>query len=534
MALVSAPYARYPILHLPLLESQPTVVMSNCIHNQLDSLGHRYLAVTPPVNTSAINFDLLERIVNDLVDDICVHFKPEFNFKEYVMAKPGAVRKRFLKAYSAMSKGDRNLTSNSRITAFVKNERYFKEGKAPRMIMGRDPKFNIVYSRFIARLEDAFFKLDQVCNSCNFQSCGKKFSDVLSQCSSGFENDMESFEGSQQEFILALEYFVYNKVFERMCPTETDDLLTVFACKCDKFSMTCLGCVAKFIYCRGSGDLDTGLGNGIINYITTRYYMCVNFCDVNCKLSKCECLNKCFRLKGDDSYGASPKKESINTYLYFGLKAKLIYRADLRDVEFCSGHFIRMSNGSWIYVQKLRKLLTSVSTCINPEIISNGWLGHYIKSLGMMYNVLYDGVPIYQDFAKMLMTVNVKHGINTNLIEGVSYGAWEAFKHSGNTEKVACCPETLLDIAEHNEMPFAQLEALRTVFQGSNIILPAHFLKRCNKRNKPDESFTDPGDVINTWIFKKELSKETRHLRRRLRKVSKDFKYIRNLAAGSQ
>lgn len=518
-----------PVVNIPLLDPQPTIVMSNCVHNQLESLGQRYLKVTTDPKPQNLNFPLLLRIVDHLAKQIAEFYQPDFNFQQYVKNKPGAVRKRFLRAYNQICEGQRNISANSKIAAFVKNERYFEEGKSPRLIMGRDPKFNIVYSRFIARLEDAFFQLPQVANACDFRSCGEKFGKLFGSCSSMFENDMSKYEASQRECLLGLEYLVYEKVMSACgCGHELEDLRTVFAAKMLKPVYTQHGVKASFNSCRGSGDLDTGLGNGVINYITTMYFMITNFCGMNCSLAGCGCCFDKFVLKGDDSYGVSPKSDLKNTYSWFGLEAKLIYRPDARYTEFCSGHFIRTADGKWTYVQKLRKLLTSVSTIINPDIIKNGWTGHYLKSLGLMYRKLYAGVPVYEDFADMLCTASDR-GININLISDVSYGAWEAFVHAGNTEKVDSCPETLLDIAEHNDMPFAQLDALVRTFRGSRIQLPDHHMRRCNLKNKPDESLLDPGATISTWVQRMDLTKLGRDFRRHLTKLSFNNSYIRNM-----
>lgn len=468
---------------------------------------------------------LVVRIIDHLAKQISEFFKPEFNFHRYVADKPGAVRRRFLKAYTQMLNGDTNITQNSKIAAFVKNERYFEEGKSPRMIMGRDPRFNIVYCRFIARLEAAFFALPQVANACDYQACGAKFGKLYASCASMFENDMSKFEATQRPLLLAMEYLVYDKVLRTCaCVDEIEDLRTVFAAKCMKPVVTGQGVKATFMWCRGSGDMDTSLGNGIINYISTMYFMCQNFCPLGagCDLATCHCgTYDLFVLKGDDSYGCAPKTKLINTYAWFGLDAKLIYRHDAREVEFCSGHFIRTAEGNWTYVQKLRKLITSVSTCINPDIIKNGWTGHYLKSLGMMYKRLYNGVPIYEDFADMLLTVNTKLGLNTNLVEGVSYGAWEAFK-LGSATKVDSCPETLLDIAIHNDMPFAQLDALASTFRSTNIVLPQHHLRRCNTKTRTDKFDVSLGETISTWVNRIDLTKQSRMIRRLTVKATRD------------
>lgn len=336
-----------------------------------------------------------------------------------------------------------------------------------------------------------------------------------------FENDMSKYEASQRDCLLALEFQVYQRVLAKCgCSSEIEDLLTVFAAKCIKPVVTGEGVRAQFNWCRGSGDMDTSLGNGIINYISTMYFMIQNFCDsAKCTLNTCGCFFDSFVLKGDDSYGCSPKSALTNTYAWFGLDAKLIYRSDARNTEFCSGHFIRMADGHWTYVQKLRKLITSVSTCINPDIIKNGWVSHYIKSLGMMYKVIYGGVPVYEDFADMLLTANSPSGMNTYLIEGVSYGAWEAFSSTDNTIRVDSCPETLLDIAEHNDMPLAQLDALISAFRHAKLQLPQHLTKRCCVKAKMDKGVGNLDEVISRWVTAINLGKKAREIRKTLKQV---------------
>jgi uncharacterized protein YifE (UPF0438 family) len=495
--------------------------MANCGHNQLESLAMRYLKQTPDVEGANLDVDLLIRIIDQLAADVREHYKPEFNFNAYVKTKSGAVRRRYLKAYKQLADGELDITKNSRISAFVKNERYFEEGKSPRSIMGRDPKFNIIYARFISRYEDAFFKLDQVCNACDFRKCGEKFERLIRKSMAMFENDMSKFEATQRFFILLLEYLVLLRVTPEH---EHDDLTKVFAAKIMKPVVYQSGVRADFENCRGSGDLDTGSGNGTANYISTVYFKIINFCKLgsNCKLKECNCGCYDFALKGDDSYGTDPTggtRPLINTYKWFGFDAKLVSRPDGRLTEFCSGHFIRVAGG-YTYVQKLRKVITSVATCINPDTIKNGWLGHYLRSLGDMYAVLYDGVPVYEDFAKMLRTAHGK-AINMALVEGISYGAVEAFKLR-NSQKVDAVPETLLDISLVNDMPLAQLGALSQTFTLSNIVLPAHLMRRCNTKVKDSGKWCDLDSIFASTVKGFKLSKRAGQYRKLLSRARSD------------
>lgn len=478
----------------------------------------RYLKETPGLNGKALDLTLLMRIVDQLALDVREHYRPEFSFNQYVKSKTGAVRRRYLKAYCQMKDGNLDMNKNSRIAAFIKNERYYEEGKSPRSIMGRDPKFNIIYARFISRFEDAFFKLDQVCNACDYKSCGNKFAKLYAKCSRMFENDMSKYEATQRFFALLIEYLVLLKVTP---PEEHDDLEKVFAAKILKPVVYGSGVSADFENCRGSGDLDTGCGNGVLNYVSTAYFKIINFCNTECKLKSCKCGVYDFALKGDDSYGTVPKESLhgfVNTYSWFGFDAKLVSRPDGRLVEFCSGHFVRVADG-YTYVQKLRKVITSVATCINGDVIKNGWLGHYLRSLGDMYAVLYKGMPVYEDFAEMLRTAHHK-AINMNLVEGVSYGAVEAFKLH-NSAKVDASPETLHDISMVNEMPFAQLEALIQTFRSSLVKLPDHHMRRCNTKGAMG-NWQELDEIYSRWVKGVKLSKRARYYQQRLRKARTD------------
>lgn len=471
--------------------------MANCIHNHVESMAKRYLKATPEPQPDKINYHLLWRIIQHLVSEVKQHYKPEFSFHKYVSTKPGGSRRRFLKAYNQLLNGDGDIMRASKISAFIKNERYFEEGKAPRMIMGRDPRFNIHYARFIARFEDAFYQLPQMANTCDFWQCGEKFAKIYSRTRRIGENDMSKYESSQRWLYMAIEFLVYALT----CPEdEVQNLTTLFAVKMVKAGHTSEGLKFYFEHCRGSGDLDTGCGNGVGNYVCTMYLKIMNFCPhgPECCMNNVCCDFDGFVAKGDDSYFGIPENHTgplVDTYAHFGLDAKLIVRDDGLQTEFCSGHFVRLSNGRFLYVQKLRKLINSVSTLINPDTIKNGWASHYYRSLGDMYSVLYGELPVYGELAKFLQTANEKLRININLVQE-SYGANQAYSlKPRSVQRIDVCPETMLDMASANDFTFAELESLKRFFSTTRLEFPPHMRKRCNLRNRADARFELMEDI---------------------------------------
>lgn len=447
--------------------------MANCCHNVFDSLHKRYLKDTPPIGS--LDWKLVERIVCDLAMRIRDNMTP-FDKDTFLSSKKGRVRGRYVTAATRINREGFDLVRDSNISAFVKLERYFEKGKSPRMIMGRNPKFNIPYAQIIEPIEKAFFSLPQVANACDNIACGEKFSRLVGQWF--MENDMSKFEASQRFKVLRLEFMVYSLVL----PQHQRLIDRLFAQKLRKRGHTNTGVSFDFDECRGSGDLDTSLGNGILNYIATQYNLIKNFCPT-CSLTACAepgCMSYRFVVKGDDSYSSIPRFANfVNYYCDFGFDAKIIIRKRPEDVEFCSGHFIEVRPGKFVYVQKLQKLIDSLRTCINADAVRNGWVSHYYKSLGLMYKKLYSGIPVYEDIADFLIKTN-NFGLNTNLIN--SHNLLDMFSNYRNevldTDESLC----MMEIALVNKLEIAELERIKYWCRASSLKFPPQFSKRCNLR----------------------------------------------------
>jgi len=407
------------------------------------------------------------------------HLEP-FDGDGFLLRKKGALRGRYLTAYNKLVRSGVNLGKDSDISAFVKLERYYEEGKAPRMIMGRNPKFNILYAQLIEPIEKAFFKLPQVANACDHFKCGERFSQLVGDWF--MENDMSKFEGSQRWLTLKLEYRIYLNCF----PDKKNLLDLLFAYKTMKCGDASDGVSFSFKECRGSGDMDTSLGNGLLNYIATQYYQMENFCP-DCRLADCKlptCFSYSFTVKGDDSYAKSRigLTNVVNTYKLFGFDAKIIIRKSSDEVEFCSGHFVEYDVGKYVYVQKLRKLISSLTTCLNADAIRQGWVAQYYKSLGMMYKKLYGDIPIYKDVADFLLRTNTDSGLNINLIQ--SYNLLKAFENSEEAPKIINYSYALLSVSLVNDLSFAELDRISKWFRFNSLSVDAIYNRRCNLRNK--------------------------------------------------
>jgi len=380
------------------------------------------------------------------------------------------------------------------------------------MIMGRDPAFNILYAQIIEPIEKAFFKLPQVANACDYLECGVKFEKLLGDWF--MENDMSKYEASQRWLVLKWEYLLYSLIF----PDKTDLIDVLFAYKMRKKGRTASGINFLFWYCRGSGDMDTSLGNGLLNYISTMYFLIKNYCP-DCKLRECSrpsCKTFSFVLKGDDSYASIPRTTWYeNTYAYFGFEAKINIRKSPEEVEFCSGHFVEYSPGKFTYVQKLRKMLQSILSCINQDALRNGWVQHYYASLGRMYKVLYSKIPIYEDIANMLIRIGGNKGLNVNLIQ--SYNLQQSF--SSEHANIGGINRSLafVSIAMVNGMDIGELNTIQKWCSTYNLTFAPELSKTCRIKRKSTEVMELDYDSLNLQVTSQKMNKDVKKMHRRLR-----------------
>jgi len=462
---------------------------------------------------------LVKRIVKDLARRIANNIK-QFDPAKFLLNKTGRLRRRYASAYKDLLRDGVNLNRISDISAFVKLERYFDEGKAPRMIMGRNPAFNILYAQVIEPIEQAFFSLEQVANACDYAECGRKFAKLVGQWF--MENDMSKFEGSQRLFALYLEYMVYCLVM----PDKVDLITILFAYKIRKKGHTNTGVNFDFWECRGSGDMDTSLGNGILNYIATQYFLIYNYCPL-CTFEGCknpQCKTYSFVVKGDDSYSSIPRTEHyVNTYSYFGFDAKINIRKTPEEVEFCSGHFLEYAPGEYVYVQKLRKLIQSLTTCLNQDAIRNGWVQQYYASLGKMYKVLYRGIPVYEDIADFLIRIGGKFGLKTELIQ--SYNLLKAFSAEHKPlDRPLNSSLTHVSMAMINDMSIPELEYIKRWFRTAEITFSPEYSKRCNIKAKDDFEVPEIDfDLLNAQITTCDMPKKVKTYWRKLRSYRRRF-----------
>lgn len=451
--------------------------MSSTIENELDSFDRRYLKETPEFNKK-LNWELVtricDRLVNRMVEKHLANGEKPFDYVDFFESKKGALGSRYKNALNSLNTKGFDSDLDSHIGAFLKNERYFEE-KPARFIMGRDPKFNILYAKYIQPSEKAFFSLEEVCNACDFSKCGEKFKKLVFNDTDFLENDFSKYESSQRDRMLRIEYYVLREFLKNVDPSfDEEEFCKLFTLKTRKKGKTPCGLRFSFLWCRGSGDMDTGLGNGILNYVSSEYFLIMNDCPLK---QNCEVIGSCckrqFILKGDDSVLSAKNKDYVNYYSDFGFDAKLLHKRNWWEVEFCSGHYVK--NGeNFFYVQKLDKLLASLQSVINERFF-NG-IDSYYYSLGVMYEQVYCGMPVYADLARYLKSCG---GNFHETLSKESYGIWEAYdymKSNKSQPKFIGDKEILmLDISMFTGISIPELNNLISFFRTNTLYFPERF-----------------------------------------------------------
>jgi len=406
------------LFEIPLSSRQVIVLHRKCMHNEYVGLNNRYLAETP--NAVTYDVDLVTSIVEELAGLIKPHFEGPISLETFVTNKKGKLGNRYREAVKSVLQDGFNLKRHNIIKAFLKTEVFNEESKPPRNIMGRDTRFNLLYGLFTTPLEHAMMKVPGIMKGKNLKARGLCFQERI-YGEHYYEWDMSKFEASQrEEILLHIELLLWKLL---LTPEDHKLISQIFEAKMQKKGYFPTGLLFEFLFCRGSGDMDTGLFNTILNWVAAKYFEIKNNLPQNR-----------FAVDGDDGVGSVPRdmdKSSLkNTFVEFGFTAKLFYKTDYHDVDFCSGKFLMYNkSGDFTLVNNLNKVLNNVGFLKTHRF--DHCTGQYYSSLGYMYSILYPNFPIFSDLSKFLMSFS-KAKVNTEILDFVNPMYSEIFKLEQN------------------------------------------------------------------------------------------------------
>ncbi|APG76627.1 hypothetical protein [Wenzhou tombus-like virus 15] len=464
------------MFNIPGYDDKP-VVMNNCKCNEVEALHNRYLKDTGFYQPDKIDWDIIDGLVQVLAGKLLklsdsknpAGLLEPNTVEEFISEKSGALKNRYCEAATNLIANgvDKNIGT---VDAFIKNEKY-SEIKTPRAIMGRNPQFNLLYQRYITKAEKLFMQLPQVAKGKNFIDRGKQFSKILGDWI--LENDYSKFEGSQRTPVLMrIEYRLLCLLYG-----QSEDLDNIYQTKLYKKGRFPEGTKFCFKGCRGSGDMDTGFGNTVLNYIATQYFRLKNAKYVTDKDK--------FVVDGDDSYQQLDKgvtaNKLVNTYEYFGFETKLMIRKDPHDVEFCSSKFLEYKPGEYVQALSLKKLLNNIQYLNQTQHEHSADV--YYASLGIMYRRIYGDIPIYSHLAEYLMTASGQYSYELIRTVNASY-----IDHVKDLNGDLKCDQSLTKAGITLCFGISQEEQINLIrfFQNNTLSLPEEY---CHRYRAPKNKY---------------------------------------------
>jgi len=186
---------------IPGFSDEP-VVYKSCLGNEYAALHNRYLKDTPQMHIDVDTFELVyQELKTLLLKDGPI--KP-ISIEDFLMTKKGALGNRYLQAAQETFVAGFNFKRDSKVSPFIKNEKYFDATKPPRLVYSRDPKFNILFAKYLLPIEHSLVKnVPQVAKGKNLWERGAMFQELV-YGEWYAENDMSKFEASQRHHLIEM------------------------------------------------------------------------------------------------------------------------------------------------------------------------------------------------------------------------------------------------------------------------------------------------------------------------------------------
>lgn len=451
-------------------------MMTPCAHNDIVGLRNRYMKETQ--HDFKPDRRILNQILDELVHKIRPHWRGPTTLQEFLTSKSGKLRCRYEAAASDILKNGFNPKKHSKINAFIKNEVY-DELKPPRMIMGRDPRFNLFYGQYTTALERMLKHIPQCSKGMNFSQRGDQFAELVLGAHI-LEIDFSKYESTQRyNCLVAIEMGIWERLFEDQEARE--GIEKAFKIKMFKDGYTLNGVKFSLFACRGSGDMDTGVFNTLFTVVACRYFEIINgFGNWN------------FICDGDDNLMRIPVNATyIDTFSQFGFDAKIIRRTDYHDAEYCSGKFIQISPGKFHYVQNLNKLMQALP--VFRKLQFSHCKGTYYHSLGYMYKTMYGNIPVFSAIGEFLMSFAVDKHVQMDMLREINPSHAESFKNSKGLI-VQADENVFVELAMSFDLPITELMRLDNWYRTNTVKLTPDEDKRYNVTRLPAQTLTS-GEV---------------------------------------
>lgn len=344
---------------------------------------------------------VLEELANDIKDQ-CANSglgdPAPWPLKRVVDHYTGGKREEYLRAYKKLIKDGLKDTDVTSVTMFLKDDKYWwdndggAEGiKAPRCIQYRSKAFNIIFGSIIHPLEKVVYPyLDRAGTPvfAKSRNSHQRAADIkakleATEYSYAYLIDHSKFDAHVTEEHLAQTRYFYSKFFPhskviQMLEKAHGSWVNGYTKK---------GLHYQVLGTRMSGDMDTGLGNSLINYVILK----LTFPD-----------GSLLYIDGDDSIVFTRRKVDkdyiVKMCREHGMEAKVeeVVNPEMEDMDFCQSRPVLVS-GRWRCVREPMRVLKRMGWITKRR--DDKFLERVKYSIGLCELALNQGVPILQHAA---------------------------------------------------------------------------------------------------------------------------------------
>lgn len=399
-------YSRRILSGMPLIEPAIVVTHSDCVCNEVLALSCRHQAMVPTATRSVEHLSIPE--------DLLTEIKP-WSHRKVVEYYGGTKRQEFERAYVDLQ-CDPLEAKDGRVRMFLKADKYecgdvFKV-KAPRCIQFRSKRYGLELGRYIHPMEVDLYA--EVVDCSGTQVFAKARNTVqraqdLRVKSEEFSDpvylllDQSNWDAHVNKTLLSIEHFVY---MEKCRDRKLNRLLGM---QLFNKGSTKNGTRYETQGTRMSGDMNTAVGNCIINYVLLYNW------------ARDAGIKACFYVDGDDSVLVFDSKDLARMeqldptewFLQWGMESKVELEREFEKCEFCQSRPVWDGLG-WRMVRNPARFLLRSEWTVMPH--SEAFIPRLVSSIGRCELACGLGVPVIQALAwKMVQAGGIRHRLWTGI-----------------------------------------------------------------------------------------------------------------------
>lgn len=381
---------------------------------------------------------------------------PVWTNEQFVQSYTASKRRRYEKASeNLMLRGIRR--SDGYWKTFIKAEFYNGTNKAnpcPRLIQPRSPEYNVAVGRYLRPAEKLIYKaIDRVYGHHVVLKCDNPWqrASTIKEYWDEFERpcfvglDASRFDQHVSADALRFEHGLYNSLFK------DPELAELLEWQVDNIGYANVpdGSI-KYTSegVRGSGDMNTALGNVYLMCAITHHYL---------KSLPCKWR---FINDGDDC-GIFVNEEDLHLleslplhHLEYGFEMEVEPAAyELEHVEFCQSRPVYLGSGNWMMVRNIHKAL--VNDWINIQSINYATLHELLVATGRCGLALYADVPVLSEMYQAMCRFPSRSAVVDRILQ-------EQFSGIGRTWRMFA--------SEKRKYPVDETEARVSVYRAFGIL----------------------------------------------------------------